>query len=245
MSLPSTHEKIKSAYELLKGETISLETFSNIITLLKGIHPELDKKLAVSSELLSKLKKIQNVDIIELSATTLPEDSEEEKKRKKAVILFINSIKDLKSELKRVETELHKTAKPENKFARIISDTKGPLGIITIIALIIIGISMFTTSKNKTLSQQSIVAKPTLSVQPGSTKIKVIIFNGKKIPFTEFEIGHGPDCGGGGVPHYHAPNETTVRALDGTILQDPGSCGFGKVKDTNVIEVEISPTPSL
>lgn len=239
--IPATHEKLNSAYELLQGGTISLDAFSQVITLLKGLHPELDKKLAVSSELLNKLQKIQSGDIIALSADALPEETEEDKKRKKALIFFINSINNLKSEIKRVQTELNKTDTSSNSFDKIVYGAKGPFGIITIVAVMIVGISLFVMPKNNTARQHSLV--PTPAVQTGRTNMKIIIFNGKSIPVTEFYIGHGPDCGGGGVPHYHAPNETTVKALDGTILQDPGGCGFGKVKDTQVVEIAITPTP--
>ena len=238
MRFTTTNEKINSALLLLQGETISLDTFSQVVTLLKGIHPEIDKKLAVSSEFLSKLQKIQNCDVIALSADTLPEETEEEKKRKKALIFFINSIHNLKSEIKRVESELKKSNNSSKSFDRIVYGAKGPFGIITLIAVILVGISLFAMAKSNTDRQ-----KPTPSNQSKSTNVKVIIFDGKSIPITEFYIGHGPDCGGGGVPHYHASNEKTVQALDGTILQDPGGCGFGKVKDTQIVEVEITPTP--
>lgn len=239
MRITATNEKINSALLLLQGETISLDTFSQVVTLLKGIHPEIDKKLAVSSEILSKLQKIQNCDVIALSADTLPEETEEEKKRKKALIFFINSIHNLKSEIKRIESELKKSDN-SSKFDRIVYGAKGPFGIITLIAVILVGISLFVMAKGNTDRQ-----KPTPPNQSKSTSVKVIMFDGKSIPITEFYIGHGPDCAGGGVPHYHALNRQTetVKALDGTIIHDPLGCGFGKVKDTQVIEIEITPTP--
>src|SRR5205807_397699 len=147
---------------------------------------------------------------------------------KKALIFFINSINNLKSEIKRVQTELNKKNKSSNSFDKIVSGAKGPFGIITIVAVIIVAIALFVMPKNNTTKQQSVAVTP--AAQTSGAKVKAIIFKGKTIPLTQFQIGHGPDCGGSGVPHYHAPNETTVKALDGTVLQDPGGCGFGKVK---------------
>ncbi len=192
----------------------------------------------MSSALLATLQKMQDGDVITLSAEALPEDTEERKKRKKALILFINSIKDLKSEIKRVEIELSKTKQngkdQTTNWGKIVAGAKGPFGLITIAALIIVGVSFFVTTKNNT--------PPMQQPQSASKKAQAIVFDGKKILISQFYIGHGPDCGGGNVPHYHAPSETTVTALDGTILKDPGDCGFGIVKDTKIIEVELTPT---
>ncbi len=43
MNIPNSREKIDSAYQLLQNPTISFDTFQHIHTLLKGIHPEIDK----------------------------------------------------------------------------------------------------------------------------------------------------------------------------------------------------------
>ncbi len=74
------------------------------------------------------------------------------------------------------------------------------------------------------------------------TKIQVILFGDKQIPLSELHIGqaHIPHCDS---PHYHAITGR-VTALDGTVLQDPGDCGFGKVKDVKIIEVEVTPSPN-
>ncbi|HEX8932512.1 MAG TPA: hypothetical protein VF810_05115 [Patescibacteria group bacterium] len=236
----TSHEKINSAYALLQGTTLSVDTFMQIVTLLKGIHPKLDQKLTLSEELLSKLQKIQNVDVISLTTDTLPEETEKDKKRKKALIFFINSLNSLKSEIKRVQTEFDKTDKPTHNFDKIVYQAKGPFGLITLIAVLIVGISLIMGPKNQAVNKPI----PITPSQSATAKIKVIIFQGKSIPVSEFFIGQGPDCGGGGVPHYHAPNETTVKTLDGTNLQDPGGCGFGKVQDTQIVELTVTTTPS-
>jgi len=48
-------------------------------------------------------------------------------------------------------------------------------------------------------------------------------------------VGHGPDCDS---PHYHGLSEVSVKTTDGSLMTDPGGCGFGKVKDVSVIDVQ-------
>src|SRR5260221_10013633 len=99
------HEKIVSAYSLLQGATLSVDTFEHVHTLLKGLHPTLDKRLGECSKALDKFQKIQAGDIITLSVEAIPEDSEDKKKRKKALLFFISSLKNLKSEIARIDGE--------------------------------------------------------------------------------------------------------------------------------------------
>jgi hypothetical protein len=72
-------------------------------------------------------------------------------------------------------------------------------------------------------------------------KLKVIIVNGKKVPLSEVHIGKGPECfeGDKQMPHYHANREEKATALDGTVLKDPGGCGYGMVVRIPVEEVEV------
>lgn len=65
--------------------------------------------------------------------------------------------------------------------------------------------------------------------------IKVIVVNGKKVPLEQVHVFKGPECDK--EPHYHA-NSGSVTALDGTVLQDTQDCGYGKVKNVPVEEVE-------
>ncbi len=236
----STHEKINAAYLLLQTDRITIDAFEHVRTVLKGIHPDIDRKLDVCSKLLGKLKKVQSGDVITLSVEALPEDLDEEKKRKKALLLFINSIKNLKSEIKRVEAEFtHATGNDTSQqnqiksSTRILARAKGPLGIITLAAVLVIGFSLITHNKTQNNST------PARSL----TKIQVILFGDKQIPLSELHIGqpHVPNCDS---THYHAITGH-VTALDGTVLQDPGNCGFGKVKDVQIIEAEVIPSPSL
>lgn len=228
-----SNQKLNSALQLLSGADISVSSFANILTLIKGIHPEIDKKLAVCSQALDKVQKLQSGDIISLSAESLPEETEEEKKRKKILLFFINSIKDLQSEIKRVKTEMSQTnssGQSVMSWGRIIKFAKGPFGLVTALALVIVGISLLLAN-HKQGARPSQPVK-TSAVQSGK-KIQVIAYQGKQLPLSGLYIGYGPDCDS---PHYHATNGQ-VSALDGTVIRDPEGCGFGKVKDVQVIEV--------
>ncbi len=139
---PEIWKRMRAAYVLLQGREISISTFEQVRILIKGLDPRVDKKLSICSEALEKLQKIQNGDIILLSVEGLPEESEEQKKRKKIVTLFITTLRDLKSEIKRVEKEYAKTRPPQTQWEWIISVVKGPLGIVIIIAVIVVGFAL-------------------------------------------------------------------------------------------------------
>lgn len=149
--------------------------------------------------------------------------------------------KELQSEVKRLKAELQQNqSNPSqknnlNSFPKILFSAKGPLGIITIISLIIV-IVLSTRQKSivteSTISQQNEV---TNTPEPAISGIQGIIYQGKKFALSEFIIGTGSDCDS---PHYHAPGETTVASIDGEKIQDPGGCGFGKVKEVPVITIQ-------
>ena len=73
----------------------------------------------------------------------------------------------------------------------------------------------------------------------GKKKIKVISYNGKYLPVDQLiqEGDHGP--GGCGELHWHAATGL-VSATDQTRVPDPGPpCGYGKVQEKSVQEIEI------
>lgn len=121
--------------------TTTREKFSHVCTLLKGTHPKIDELVVHCEKALSTIGKIEQGDVIGLSADHLPENTEEEKKRKKALLLFINSWRNLKSEVARVQAELqnpnnsHTGAEQASMWGRIFKSAKGPLGVITVIAV--------------------------------------------------------------------------------------------------------------
>lgn len=245
-----TKKRIFAAHKLINEKTTTKQKFESIKTLIKGINPRIDKLLEGSSKALYDLEKLQKGELIELTAEHLPENTEEEKKRKKALLWFIRNWKSLKSEVERVKKEFELAQVKQDlkqqvtSGVKIIAFAKGPFGLITALAVIAV-ISLSVLSKKKTESNKTIIPPtnltPTSIIEPTSSrdKIKVIIFNGKQIPLTELTIGQGLDCldGKAEAPHYHAKNQTTVNALDGTIISDPGGCGFGKVSGVEVVEI--------
>jgi hypothetical protein len=72
------------------------------------------------------------------------------------------------------------------------------------------------------------------------TKIKVIVVGTKKIPLSEVHVGKGPECDSelNQIPHWHANSPAGAKAIDGSIVTDPGGCGYGKVQNVPVEEVE-------
>lgn len=221
---PNTHEKIMSAYSLLQGEEISISTFEHIRKILKGLHPKIDEKLEICSKALDKLQKIQKGDIITLSVEELAEDTEENKKRKKILLFFIESFNNLKNEITRINAEFNQAKKNGNSlqskisaWGRIIGFAKGPFGIATLIALIVVGFLFLQHANN-------------------SQVIQVITYNGKQIPLNQLYIGRGSDCDS---PHYHAVTGSVI-ALDKTVIPDPENCGYGKLKDVQVTKVKIN-----
>lgn len=258
MDTKDTRNRLKEANKFLVEETTSAEKLESLSIILKGLNPKLDQALQNCAENFSKIEKLQSGDVISLTADSLPENSEEEKKRKKAILAFIRSWEDLKSEVERIKSEFEDSKNPTQQaqgVGRIIAFAKGPLGIITVIAAAIVGTLILLNSnqgsktKSTTLAQTPTPASDSASPSPTPTtatspspqakkKVKVIIFNGKKIPLEELKIGSGPECSDheGQAPHYHALNQIAARALDGTLVADPGGCGYGKTKEVAVVE---------
>lgn len=239
-----TKKRIFAAHKLLTEKTTSKQKLESVKTLIKGISPRIDELLENSSKALSDLEKFQKGEVIELTAEHLPENTEEEKKRKKALLWFIRNWKSLHSEIDRVKKEFEQGKQgAEQQVAstgKIIAFAKGPIGVTTALAvMVIIGLSVFSGGKTETNPVPSNV-KQTIEERTSGTKIKVIIVDGKQIPLTELTTGQGPECldGQEQASHYHAKDHTAAKALDGSSVSDPGGCGFGKVKDVKVVEVE-------
>ena len=151
-----TRKKLEAALELLTQETTTFDKFEKIKILIRGINPRLDQKLDSASGAIKKLRQIQKGEIIELTIGAFPEDTEEKKKRKKALLFFITSWKDLKSEVARVKG-IYNEASADNKISgqeqatmagKILGVMKGPLGIITLGAVGIVALSQFITSSS-------------------------------------------------------------------------------------------------
>lgn len=254
MDLASQKQKIDAAYRVLSEESTTIEKFDSASKLLAGINPKIDNILSSCSKSLSALGKLQRGEIIELTAENIPSETEEQKKRKKAILAFIKTYKELKGEVERVKKELSNISQsPVNTLGNIAALAKGPFGLITALALIIV-LALFALNNNQNQSQiQTTTASPlatpfsTPTISPVASPtptpkstIQVITFNGKKIPLSELEVRTGPDCTDSPqeAPHYHAKNGQSAKALDGTIIPDPGACAYGKVEGTNIEEIQ-------
>lgn len=232
-------QPMQAAHKLLLEETTTRQKFESIRTLIKGINPTVDKTLTQTSQALADYEKLHKGEVIELTAEKLPENTEEQKKRKKALLFLLKSWKQLLSEVERVQSEFEKEkqegGKPQDTWSRIVAGAKGPFGIITLGAILIIGFLAFTNDK-----------APNTAVAPVNTEIPSkhkklgIEYNSKIIPLSELQARTGPDCtvSGEQVSHYHAKNEVSATATDGTVIPDPGSCAYGKVSEVTVVEIE-------
>ncbi len=241
MPYASDHkQRIEAALKLLDSSSTSFDKFESIKALLTDLDPRLNKILDDCHKTISNLHKLQTGNFIELAAEHIPETDEKLKKRKKALLLFIHSWHNLKGEVVRIQKELspHSHQSRWLRYGKIIKSAKGPFGLVTITALAIVGILLIMHNKNSSITKQP---QTTIRILISPTKkppIRVINFTSKQIPLTQLRIGQGPDCGNGvPTPHYHALNEISVQALDGTIIPDPGGCGYGKVSETSVLEI--------
>lgn len=260
MNLSEQKQRLEAARKILQQETTTLEKCQSLLTFASGINPRIDAKLESFKKTLSGLRHLQKGEIIDLSLEALPEDTEEQKKRKKALLFFLKHFRELEGEIERVKGELEKVKEGKVKgeeiatFSQIGALAKGPFGIITALAVIVAVVAIFANrgqTQPTTPLQQSLpisvassptpTPSPTISKSPSTkAKIKVITFNGKKIPLDQLEVRTGPDCTNSPqeAPHYHAKNNQFVTALDGTQIADPGACAYGKVAEVAIEEVE-------
>jgi hypothetical protein len=155
-----SHRKLVAAQALLLEPLTSRQKCSEIKTLLDGLHPKLDGHLTRIEQHLSTWDKVQEGDVIQLSAEHLPEDTEEQKKRKKWLLLLIGFWRDLGNEVERVRVEMAKaeseggsTTSNVSALGRVVRYAKGPVGIVTIAAAGIV-LAMQTTAVNITIENK-------------------------------------------------------------------------------------------
>ena len=141
MDYRETQKKILAARALLLEPTTTREKFSHVRALIQGINSTLDAALSRCDHEFSTLEKVYGGAVIDLTVEHLPEITEEEKRRKKALLFFLHHWNQLKSEVVRVQAELDASNKAQTSgekkshWARIFNVAKGPLGIITILAV--------------------------------------------------------------------------------------------------------------
>lgn len=147
MDTTEIRKRFAAARDLLDATSTSRAKFTAARNLIQGLNTNIDMTLAKCDEAISTLEKVQEGEVIELSAGHLPENTEDQKKRKAAILLLIKSWNQLQGEVKRVEAELSESVEaPQGEASHvfnILSAAKGPLGVITILA---IGAVMLKTS---------------------------------------------------------------------------------------------------
>lgn len=176
-------EKIKAGLELLCEENTTIDKVKKISELLKGTNPVVDNKLKDIFEVIDKLQKVQQGDVITLSAENLPEKDESSRKRKKLLLLLIKNWKDLHSEIGRIQ-ELQQAAEVTGtvgnetvvKTGKILATAKGPLGLVTIAAAAVVAIGTL-------LNNNSVNIK---IVNSGCSPIKSVV--GQKIDFPGLKL---------------------------------------------------------
>jgi len=139
-----TKKRLSAAYGLLSESTTTLEKVRSLKSLISGISPELDKKWAELDRYISTIEHVESGEIIDLAVETLPEVTEEQKKRKKMLVLFFKYWNDLKGEVERVQKEFDsqkQSGQGSSMWARIFSASKGPLAVVTVIAIGIAALS--------------------------------------------------------------------------------------------------------
>lgn len=138
MKAEDTRERFAAAQKIFSESSSTVEKLRSIRGLLKGVHPGIDNKLAEYDRYLDMLEDIEQGSYIQLSAKTLPEETEKDKKRKAALLLFLKSRNDLEKEMARVSAEFEKSdagARDPSVWMNIAKSAKGPLGIITVLAV--------------------------------------------------------------------------------------------------------------
>ncbi len=138
---PKTIKKrVLAAADLLSSPTLSKQKVDDLMTLLGGINPTLDRTLAEIKRTWNHFDRLQAGEVIELTLEAIPTATEKDKKRKKYLLLLLSLWRDLKAEVKRVEAEVSSaavasdTATKAGSFWSVIAGAKGPLGIATILA---------------------------------------------------------------------------------------------------------------
>lgn len=150
LNTQGVRKRLLSARDLLNDDATTRAKLVALTTLLMGVHPKTDALLAECNKALTLVGKIEDGDVIHLSAEALPEGTEEEKRRKRALLLFLTNWKDLQSEVARIETELsgvHPDASSQaSTWSRIFAFSKGPLALVAVLAVALGALSATSVS---------------------------------------------------------------------------------------------------
>ncbi len=141
MDAKTVQKRILAAQELLQKGTLDASTLPTLKTLLYDIHPRLNIAMDTAVKAGSKITHLQKGEVISLALDSIPDLTPQDKKRKKIILLFLGYWNTLKSEVARVEKEIG-TDFSTKSFAdkagsawNILGAAKGPLGLITLVAV--------------------------------------------------------------------------------------------------------------
>lgn len=238
-------KRLRAAERLLRGGRTNRLKFEEVRTLVRGINPSIDAKLLQVSKAWSDYEKVSKAKYVELVAEKVPAKTPEEKKRKKALLLVIKRWKVLRGEVKRVRGEWEGMSESENKveklerMGRVVAKAKGTMGVITVVAVAVVAVMVV---KERSGTEMTKIEEPETVIPAGVEvevgRMEVLEYGDKRIPLSQVRAVIGPECDG--EEHYHPVGRAEVEATDGELVADPdpGGCGFGKVSETRVIEVE-------
>lgn len=175
MKTVNPHRKIKAALKLLEQDKLSPDSFEQIRILLEGIDPKLDARLKSASSAYKDFQKLAHGKYIDLTLKHIPATTKEEKKRKKALLLFLNSYRQLRSEVSRVHSEFHVHSQNSSinnsvrTLGRLAIGAKGPLGLVTLAAIGIVGVTVLFQKTQMTGMQQ--IAPPQLLINSDGSNV--------------------------------------------------------------------------
>lgn len=151
MNYADAKKRLLAAQTLLLEPSSSFEKFSAVKKLLAGVHPELDRALEHAEKDLTSVEQILGHDFFSFAAENLPEVTEEQKNRKKTVLFFWKTWNTLRGEVARVQAEMDQAnntsdqVQKNSHWGRIGNFAKGPFGILTIVAVVIVSLSAYTS----------------------------------------------------------------------------------------------------
>lgn len=130
-------ERVQAAMVILNEGSTSLEKVQSAVGLLKGVNKKLDMMLVVCEKSCAQIELAKEGAVIELATELMPADTEEEKKRKKLILVFIRTWTDLRNEVSRIQADLEAGKSPEDSsfWLSALSAAKGPLAVVTLVAI--------------------------------------------------------------------------------------------------------------
>lgn len=172
---------LKLAAELLCEDSTTLVKVEKALSLVKGISPKAEKYLNSSVDLIAKINKISEGAVVELSAQNLPEGTKTQKHRKKLILLLVTNLKDFQSEIGRLQAL--QTA-PTVGTAKILATLKGPLGLVTVAAAVVVVGAKLIDTKTTSITIANFGCRPI----PPLTE-KAISLPGLKLPDSTISSG--------------------------------------------------------